>query len=145
MVQSSCLLLVCFFFSLSHLSFIAYELINYPGCGKRFLLLSFHTFFSLLFTHSLTCLCQPYSSGKFFYHIYLFLLGKHPNPATVGLIHINAKESKGIEAQRVKPTTPSWVIKALIGDEEPNGKQKRTKRKKQGAGLQPSYLDHVQG
>ena len=44
-----------------------------------------------------------------------------------------------IEAQRVKLPTPSQATDALIGDEEQNGKQKRTKRKKQGTGSQPSY------
>ena len=50
-----------------------------------------------------------------------------------------AKKRKGIEARRVKRPTPSRVIDALIGDEEQNRKQKRTKGKKQGAGPQPSY------
>ena len=40
------------------------------------------------------------------------------------------KKGKGIEAQRVEPPTPSRAIDALIGDEEQNGKQKRTKREK---------------
>ena len=31
------------------------------------------------------------------------------------------------------------AIDALIGEEEQNGKQERTKRKKQGAGSQPRY------
>ena len=33
---------------------------------------------------------------------------------------------KGNEAQRVKHFTPSRVTNAFIGDEEQNGKQKRT-------------------
>ena len=49
------------------------------------------------------------------------------------------KTRKEIEAQRVKPQTLSWTNDVLIGDEEQNGKQKRIKRKKQGAGPQPSY------
>ena len=49
------------------------------------------------------------------------------------------KERKGIDALRVKHPTPSRAIDALTGEEEQNGKQKRTKRKKQGAGPQPSY------
>ena len=48
------------------------------------------------------------------------------------------KKRKGIEALRVRHQTPSRATDALIGDEEKNGKQKRTKRKKQGAGPQPS-------
>ena len=43
------------------------------------------------------------------------------------------KKRKGIEAQMVKPPTPSRAIDAII-DVEQNGKQKRTKRKKQGVG-----------
>ena len=39
------------------------------------------------------------------------------------------KRRKGIEAQRVKPSTPSQSIDALIGDEEQNGKQKKKKKK----------------
>ena len=39
----------------------------------------------------------------------------------------------------MKYPTPSQAIDALIGEEEQNGKQKRAKRKKQGAGPQPSY------
>ena len=46
---------------------------------------------------------------------------------------------KGVEAQRVKPSTPSQATNALTGDEEQNGKQKRAKTKKQGAGSQPSH------
>ena len=49
------------------------------------------------------------------------------------------KKRKGIEAQRVKHPTLSHATDALTGDEEQNGKQKRTKRKKQGAGPQLSY------
>ena len=41
---------------------------------------------------------------------------------------------KWIEAQMVKHPTPSQATDALIGDEEQNGKQKKTKRKKQGVG-----------
>ena len=50
-----------------------------------------------------------------------------------------AKKRKGIETQRVKHPTPSRAFDALLGDEEQNGKQKRTKRKKPGAGPQPSH------
>ena len=54
------------------------------------------------------------------------------------------KERKGMEAHRVKHLTPFQSIDALTGDEEEsNGKQKRTKRKKQGAGPQPSYPDNL--
>ena len=42
-----------------------------------------------------------------------------------------AKEKKVVEAQKVKPPTPSRAIDALIGDAE---QKKRTKRRKQGAG-----------
>ena len=44
-----------------------------------------------------------------------------------------AREMKGIEALRVKQPTTFRSIDALIGEEEENGKQKRTKRKKHGA------------
>ena len=44
------------------------------------------------------------------------------------------KKRKGIEAHRVKYPTPSQATDALTGEEEQNGKQKRTKRKKQGTG-----------
>ena len=50
------------------------------------------------------------------------------------------KKNKRIEAHRVKHPTSSRLTNALTGDEEENGKQKRTKRKEQGAGPQPSYL-----
>ena len=81
------------------------------------------------------------------------------------------KKRKGIEAQRVKHSTPSRTIDALIVGEEQHGKQKKitkkkrigaegeidahmgeeeknrkegkNKRKKQGSGPQPSYLDSV--
>ena len=49
------------------------------------------------------------------------------------------KKKKGIEALMAKHTTPSRAIDAIIGEEEQNGKQKRAKRKKQGAVPQPSY------
>ena len=49
---------------------------------------------------------------------------------------------KRIETKRVKYPIPSWAFVALIGDEDRKEKQKRTKREKQGAGAQPSYLDH---
>ena len=49
------------------------------------------------------------------------------------------KKRKGIEAQRVKHTAPFQATDALTGDEEQNGKQKRTKGKKQGVVPQPSY------
>ena len=46
---------------------------------------------------------------------------------------------KKIESHREKhPTTPSQATEELTGDEEQKGKQKRTKRKTQGADLQPS-------
>ena len=37
------------------------------------------------------------------------------------------EEKKGIEAQRAKNPTPSRATDELIGDEEQNGKKKRTK------------------
>ena len=40
-----------------------------------------------------------------------------------------AKKREGIEEQRVKHQTPSSATDALIGDEDQNGKQNRTKRK----------------
>ena len=85
----------------------------------------------------------------------MYLLYKYSNPTTVGSEHINIKERekrerklrrvkkrREIEAQRVKHQTLSWTYDELIGVEEQNGKQKRTKRKKQGAGSQPATLDH---
>ena len=52
------------------------------------------------------------------------------------------KKREGIEAQRVKHSTLFPATGALIGDEEENGKQKGTKRKKQGAGPIPATLGH---
>ena len=49
------------------------------------------------------------------------------------------KKRKRIEVWRVKHPTQSQAIDALRGDEEQNGKEKRIKRKKQGAGPPPSY------
>ena len=46
---------------------------------------------------------------------------------------------KGIEVHRVKHPTLFQATDALTGDEKQNGKQKKTKRKKQGASPQPSY------
>ena len=82
----------------------------------------------------------------------LLLLYKDLNPAIAGLTRIDVKERekkenlvrrgkkrKGIEAQIMKHPTLSRSTDALIGDEDQNGNQKRTKRKKQGAGPQPSY------
>ena len=48
------------------------------------------------------------------------------------------KKSKGIEALKVKHPTSSQAVDAIIGDEEQNGKEKKTKRKKQGMGSHPS-------
>ena len=48
------------------------------------------------------------------------------------------KKGKGVEAQ-VKHPTPSWVIDALIGDEEQNRKQKERNRYWV---LNPATLDH---
>ena len=42
----------------------------------------------------------------------------------------------------MKYPTSSQTGDALIGDEEKNGKQKRTKRKKRGLGFLPTTLDH---
>ena len=83
--------------------------------------------------------------------LFYYLLFKYLNPISACSARINAKEReknegkvrrvkkrKGIEAQRGKRPTPS---RALMGEEEQNGKRKRTKRKKQGAGLHPSYQD----
>ena len=44
------------------------------------------------------------------------------------------KKREGNEAQRAEHPTPSRATDALTGDEEQNGKQKITNRKKQGAG-----------
>ena len=57
-----------------------------------------------------------------------------------GTISQRRKGKKEIEEQKVKPPIPIRAIDALIEDEEQNAKQKkRTKRKKQGTGPQPSY------
>ena len=40
------------------------------------------------------------------------------------------EKRKGFQAQRVRHPTPSQATEALTGDEEQNGKRKRTKRKK---------------
>ena len=45
-----------------------------------------------------------------------------------------AKKKKESKGQRAKPPTPIRAIDALIGDEKQNGKQKKGKIKKQGAG-----------
>ena len=84
---------------------------------------------------------------------FIYLLYRYLNHATVGLARIKAKEReknerrvrrvkkrKRIEVLRVGHPTPSRAIDALIGYEEQSGKQKRIKRRKQGAGPQPSYL-----
>ena len=80
---------------------------------------------------------------KFLLYLFYYLLYRDLNPSITGSEHINAKKRvkkkrmkkrKGIEAQRVKPPTPSRETDALIGDEEQNRKQKRTERKKQGSG-----------
>ena len=68
---------------------------------------------------------------------FIYLLFKYLNPPTVGTAHINAKERqvrrakkrKGIDSQRMKHPTPPRAIDALIGDEEQNGKLKRTEKK----------------
>ena len=80
------------------------------------------------------------------------LSSKEAAAVTAVSVRINAKERekkerkvrivkkmKGIDAERVKYSTAFQATDALIGDEEQNGKQKRTKRKKQGAGPQPIY------
>ena len=46
------------------------------------------------------------------------------------------ERDRGTEGEIPKPIR---ATDALIREEEQNGKQKRTKRKKQGPGLQPSY------
>ena len=71
--------------------------------------------------------------------IYLFI---YYTPTTAGSARINAKKRemkerrvrrarkrKGIEAQGVKPSTPSQATDALIGDEEQTGKQKKKYRR----------------
>ena len=45
------------------------------------------------------------------------------------------KKKKDIEVKRVKNLTTTWVMDALIGDEEQAGKMKR----KQRMGTQPCY------
>ena len=70
--------------------------------------------------------------------MYLFIK-REPSPATAGSARVNAKEQegkakeKGIEAQSVKPPTPTWTTDALIGDEEQSEKQKM-KKKETGSG-----------
>ena len=44
------------------------------------------------------------------------------------------KKRKGIEAQRVKPSTPFQAINAHIWDKEQNGKLKKNKTKETGSG-----------
>ena len=74
-------------------------------------------------------------------YLFIYLLGNYLNPITAGSARINAierekkernvrrvKKRKGIEAQRVKPPTPSQAIDALRGEEKQNGKQKKVKR-----------------
>ena len=50
-----------------------------------------------------------------------------------------AKKREGIEAQREKHLIPSKATDALIGDENQNRKQKRTKRKKV-VGFSSTYI-----
>ena len=80
--------------------------------------------------------------------IYLFyLLYYNRNPATARSLRIHAKERgkkkgkvrrakkrKGVEAERAKLSTPSQATDAHIGDEEQNGKQKKSKKKEIGSG-----------
>ena len=78
----------------------------------------------------------------------LFIITGEPTLTTVSSTCINTKEKekkkkqmreakkrKGFEAHRVKHPTPSWAINALIGNEEPNGKQEE-KKKETGSGSQ---------
>ena len=53
--------------------------------------------------------------------------GKREEGKTSG----KSEEKKGIEAQSVKPPTPSQATDACTGDEKHNGKQKKENRKKQ--------------
>ena len=53
------------------------------------------------------------------------------------------KKRKGIESQRVKPSTQSQAIYANIGNEEHNGKQKKNKKKKTEWVLNPPTPDHL--
>ena len=79
-------------------------------------------------------------------YIYIYIY-----PATATSAHINVKErkknerrvkrKKGIEAQRVNHPTPSRATDVLIGDEEQNGKLKRTKRNRERV-PNPVNLDH---
>ena len=119
--------------------------------GENLLFFSFLSFVSLAVDHFMAW-CIPtrqWLEGMMFNKyiniiIYIiYLLHYNWNPATAST---NAKERdkkerevrrgkkrKGIGAQRVKHPTQFRATDALIGDEEHNGKQKRTKRKKQGA------------
>ena len=66
-----------------------------------------------------------------------------PNPVTLdhSVTSYDVKKRKGIEAQRVKHPTPSQATDALTGEEEQNGKQKRTKRNRKRV-PNPATLDH---
>ena len=77
-------------------------------------------------------------------YIFILFIKQRPNPTTAGSARINAKERqarrakkrKGIEAERVKPPTPTRATDDFIGGEERKAEGRR-KRKKQGAGPQP--------
>ena len=85
---------------------------------------------------------------KFLNTYIINLLFKYLNTAIVRSGRINAKEKvrrvksrKGIEATRAKHPTQSRATNALIGDEEQNGKQKRTKETRNGP-PNPAIMDH---
>ena len=78
-------------------------------------------------------------------YIYLFIR-RIATLTTEGSAHTNAKErdkkeihggrdkkSKGIEAQRMKPPTPSRVIDVVIEDKEQKKKKKKEKKKETGS------------
>ena len=52
---------------------------------------------------------------------------------------MKTEKKKGIEAQGVKPSTPSQANDALIGDGEQTGKQKKKKKKETGR-VSPTQL-----
>ena len=52
------------------------------------------------------------------------------------------KKRKGIEAQKVKHSTPSLAIDALIGDEEQNRRREQKERNRERVPIQVT-LDHL--
>ena len=71
-----------------------------------------------------------------------------PYPTTAWSTRSNAKKERTKEGEerwnngqgkKAKPSTPTLVIDALIGEKEQSGKQKEEQKKQTGCGSQPNY------